>query len=812
MSHLWAFVVSLFLLHNAYLWLGQGLVPDTDILALLPENRQDPLLSAAFGRVVDASQQRVVVLVGAGDWPRASRAADSYLSMLRPHDQLVRIAESGNPLQQAGWLKVFQPHRSALMTAEAEASLKNQPATFWVDGALRQLHRPFSGPKLVAWQDDPFGLFGEWLQTRAQETPVRPRDGRLSAGDSRRQYVVLPLVLRQPAFAIETQLAVAPLLAQAQRAARKAVPGAEVITAGVVLHAAAASAQAQKEISTIGLGSLVGIMLLIGFTFRSVKPILWVLLSVAVGCLGAVSLSALVFERIHLLTLVFGTSLIGVAQDYGIYYLCYRCADDASDSRRLLRQLLPALALTLVTTLIGYMALALTPFPGLRQMAFFSVAGLVAAWLTVVCWFPALVRPAVLKPTRLMAVWAHSLNSWPRLRPGLPLFVLTLGMGAFIAAGLYNLKWRDDVRLLQNSPQRLINDQLKLNQLLDLPSPAQFYLVRGASPEAVLRAEEILRQKLDPLIERKLITGYQALSSWVPSAATQERRRALLDEKMLQPEGPLKLLATQLGEDENWVNGARARLLGSATPLTAELFLQSSAGEPLRHLWIGQVGAQHASVVALRGVAPTSLPVLRDTAAEIDGVQWVDKVGEISSLLGDYRRYMGYVVLASYFAVFVLLLPRYRGRSWRVLAPTALASGVTLAAFGVAGVSLQLFHMLALMLVLGIGVDYGIFFQEQPLRRDPAAWLATGISALSTLLSFGLLGLSKTPALRAFGLTLLMGITTVALIVPCFAVERGRGPGGFRNTSRKGAKPALSKAGGTQSSEDFSSPRRPSAA
>jgi predicted exporter len=135
---------------------------------------------------------------------------------------------------------------------------------------------------------------------------------------------------------------------------------------------------------------------------------------------------------------------------------------------------------------------------------------------------------------------------------------------------------------------------------------------------------------------------------------------------------------------------------------------------------------------------------------------------------------MGWVLLISYVAVYALLYPRYRQASWRVLAPTAMATMLTLALLGIAGQGLQLFHLLALMLLLGIGVDYGIFLQEElDSQRDGTAWLAVGISALSTLLSFGLLGLSKTPALRAFGLTMAMGIGAVALIVPCFRTANG---------------------------------------
>jgi len=152
-------------------------------------------------------------------------------------------------------------------------------------------------------------------------------------------------------------------------------------------------------------------------------------------------------------------------------------------------------------------------------------------------------------------------------------------------------------------------------------------------------------------------------------------------------------------------------------------------------------------------------------------VRWVDQVHEISSVLSRYRKYMSWVILLSYIAVYCLLYPRYRSSAWRVLAPTALASVATLALLGIAGHSLQLFHMLALMLILGIGVDYGIFFQESSTQTRQAAWLAVGLSALSTLLSFGLLGLSKTPALQAFGITMSIGIAAVWLIVPCLRYD-----------------------------------------
>ena len=766
----WALVVCFLLTHCTYLWLGKRVAPDTDILALLPVQERDPVLQKAFTRMVDSAQQRLIVLVGTGDWTQAVRAADAYLGVLAPHTALLQLDDRVADQTQRDGLALFQQHRLILLTPQDETALRSEPEKHWVEIALSKLYSPFAGLHLGAWRDDPFGLFGEWVQARGQETPVRPREGRLFVGDGQRQYVVMPFTLHVPAFSMAAQQAVIPLLEKARQAAHNAVPQVELVAAGVILYAAAAGAQASQEVSTIGFGSILGIIVLMWVTFRSLKPIALIMLSIGIGCLGALSVCWLLFERIHLLTLVFGASLIGAAQDYGTYFLCNRIAPDAQrfDSWQLLRRLLPALVLTLVTTVIGYMGLALTPFPGLRQMAVFSALGLIFAWLTVVFWFPLLARNGTLKSTRVVHWCAISLERWPLLRLHRSTFWAAGLFIAFAAFGLSRLGVQDDIRLLQNPPKQLIEDQIKLSKLLDAPTPAQFYLIRGTTSEIVLQREEMLKERLNPLIEKQVISGYQALSNWVPSSRVQAARRALIDQKLLNEEGPLAAVAAQIGEDGNWVVTTRTHLLAAASPLTPGDFLKTPASEPWRHLWLGRLDGGYGSIVALRGLTRASLPLLQHAAAGLDGVQWVDKVGEISSVLGRYRKYMAWVVLISYVAVYGLLYSRYRKTTWRVLAPTALASIATLALLGIAGQNLQLFHVLALMLLLGVGVDYGIFLHEHPSRRDATAWLAVGLSALSTLLSFGLLSLSKTPALQAFGLTMLIGTITVWLIVPCF--------------------------------------------
>jgi predicted exporter len=116
--------------------------------------------------------------------------------------------------------------------------------------------------------------------------------------------------------------------------------------------------------------------------------------------------------------------------------------------------------------------------------------------------------------------------------------------------------------------------------------------------------------------------------------------------------------------------------------------------------------------------------------------------------------------------VFVSLWVRYRRDAWRAMLPTVLAGLLSVALLGWLGEPLQLFNVLALLLLLGMGIDYGIFLLEH--RGDASAWLAVSVGAASTWLSFGLLALSATPALHAFGLTLLFGIGLVWLLSPLF--------------------------------------------
>ncbi|MGB3394464.1 MAG: MMPL family transporter [Stenotrophomonas sp.] len=737
------------------LWSEQSRI-DTDILALLPQDAHDRLLSDVTRRIADGSARQVAVLLGSADGDAAKRAQAAFT------EAMARDAEGGL-LRPAGsiegWFEqardFYAPYRDRLLTAEQRGQLQQAEPGTLAEQALAALYGPMGAPRLTDWRRDPLSLWPQWWQQQARGSGLQlGEDGLLEAEG--KHWAVLQFETRDSAFQLDGERHLDGLLERAGRAAKAIAPDLEILHAGVPLHAEAAAVQANREINTIGWGSLAAVLLLVWLAFRSLRPILLVAASLLIGCGVALAVTVLVFGKVHVLTLVFGASLVGVAEDYGIHWFASRQAEPAERRWKLLRHLLPGLCLALVTSALAYLALGLAPFPGLRQMALFSVVGLAGAFLTVIFWFPWL-DGGDIRQTRFSRWLGSTLERWPRLhgRRQVGLFV---GAALLLSAiGITRLHSDDDLRSLQSSPPALMEQQIRLSQLLGMPSPAQFYLVQGVDAAQLLQREEALTARLRALADDDRIGGYRALSDWLPSPARQQADAALTAK--IEP-GVLAAVSEVVGEP-------LPRPDFAAAPMTAAAFLASPASQPFRHLWVGAVGEQTISVVMVDDLSRAdALATLRSAAEGLDGVRWVDRTADFSQLLGHYRKLMSGLLLVGVMLVFGVLWLRYRQQAWRVLAPTLVAAALTLGLLGLFGQPLQLFNVLALLLLLGMGIDYGIFLIEH--RGDASAWLAVCVGAASTWLSFGLLGLSATPALRAFGLTLLFGIGLVWLISPLF--------------------------------------------
>src|SRR5690606_33494708 len=135
---------------------------------------------------------------------------------------------------------------------------------------------------------------------------VQLRDGLLMAEHGGRHYVLLQLTLPGDPFAIAVQERVLPALDEAAAVVAERFPDADVLDLGAARYASAGVEGARGEVATIGTGSLIGLVLLLGLVFRSASPLLAMVAVNAIGCVAAFTVCWWVFGRVHLLTLVFG--------------------------------------------------------------------------------------------------------------------------------------------------------------------------------------------------------------------------------------------------------------------------------------------------------------------------------------------------------------------------------------------------------------------------------------------------------------------------------------------------------------------------
>jgi predicted exporter len=730
---------------------------NADALALLPVAEQSADVARASKLLAEGVSRQVVVLVGAPEWDDARKAAQQWRASLEASGAPLTLQPGAAAADAV--LRFYEPWRDRLLTPAQRKDLQGTAPGALVQRSLALLHQPGASGRLADFAADPLGFWPQWLQARAGQSRARPRDGELWVGGEGMQWIVLGLEITGAPFSMSGNAVYQPAIEKALQAAQREVPQARMLAAGLPLHVEAAAGRASKEVNTIGWGSLAAVVLLAWLAFRRVAPLLLTALSLLVGVGTGLAVTGMVFGEVHLLTLVFGASLVGVAEDYGIHYFAARQGKPWARPRNLMQSLLPGLLLALVTSVLAYLALGLAPFPGLRQMAVFSAAGLTGAFLTAICWFPLLDRSTP-RDSRFSAFIRGSLAHWPRWRPTRVGWSLAAAALVVSVAGLFQLKASDDLRAWQASPASLQQAQLQVGRLLGTPSVAQFYIVRAHSAQGVLEREEALKARLDPIVGRGALAGYAAVSDWLPSIRQQEadaRLRTRVEAQVLAG------VNTALGE-------RLVRPASNLAPLTPEAWLASPAAPAARQLWLGQNDGEFMTVVMLHGLHDAALlPELAQAAAAEPGVRWVDRAAEVVSVLQRYRWAMTALLLAGHVLVFAALWSRFRRHAWRAWLPTAIASILAVAAQGLVGQPFQLAHILALLLLLGMGVDYGIFLLEHD--GDGAAWLAVVLGAASTWLAFGLLALSSTPALHAFGLTLMIGIALVWALSPCLRRE-----------------------------------------
>lgn len=745
-------------------WAGYRLISgtplETNLLALLPATERNPRAEAAVNALADSLGNRAIFLVGHADAARAHAAARRFAEELRVANTFRLVIDTAPRADVRLLTDLYGTYRFGLLNAADRAALAN-PA-FDADARLaRRLHQPIRTGIATDLGSDPYGLMQNWLGSLPlMQTRLMVEDGQLTVRDDKTTWVLIIAELPGSAFANDVQTATTRAVAAGENVLGRDWPDARLLRTGGVFYGAQARTSAEREMNFIGAGSLVGILFLLWLLFRSLRPMALGMLTVAIGIAFATAAVFAVYGSLHLITLVFGASLIGEAIDYSIQVFAAQLeAGKNWQPQVAIRRLLRPLAVALATSLIGYAALALMPFPALGQIALFAFAGLAAAWISVILLLPRLCTRPLARDAATATRWPRAfLEFWRRRITPLRAFVIA-GLVVLVAApGWLQLGADDDIHQLIALPPQLVGEEAQIRELAGFSGSNRFFLVEGGNSEETLQREEALTARL---VGASGLSGHLALSAFVPSAARQADNHRLIGQALLNPPERAAARLDEAGFRDDIAAAWLADAARAAPPMTLETWLASPLAGAWRHLALS--GGNATLVVPQGDNGSADFAAL---ARGLPGVTVVDKASSVTQLFRQYRQWGAAWLPAAALIVFLVLAWRYGPRNGAVvLLPTLLGTGLALATYGYFGLPLTLFGLMGLLLVLGVGVNYAIFIVEAG-DRAPAPFAGVLLSAATTLLSFGLLSFSSMPALKHFGLMLLIGIAASVLLAP----------------------------------------------
>ena len=514
---------------------------------------------------------------------------------------------------------------------------------------------------------------------------------------------------------------------------------------------------------TITASSLV--ILIILSVYRSFRLLILSMLPLLTAVVSAVAITSMLFGSLHGITFAFGITLLGITIDYPIHLFSHiRHKKDAMSS---LVTIWPTLRLGVITSSVGYFAMVMSDINGLAQIGCFAITGILAAAI-----FTRWVLPGL----------SDSVSGLQVIRQ--PMFQTVNFSPIFLVAGLLLLvlyvvvfppKWESDLAALSPIPQASVEYDKKIRSELGAPDVNHVIVFVAKSAEAALQSSELLLPHLEAYVRQGEISGFDLAARYIPSIKSQKQNQHLLpirDELEAAMADALVELPFRNGIFNRFFDDIdKAR---TATPVGLEELSDTGLGLRVAPLLFPR-GNDWIAVVTLAGVKyGHELERNLSGITGFDG-KYLNIKNEVEMLVSQFRTSALKRMALGLLLIIVLLGFSLRSlkRGVIVLMPIALAITFELMIFSIAGIQLSLFHLVSMLLVIGVGMDYSLFFN----RGDSGEmqWRthhAIGVCVTSTVVVFGILALSDLPVLKAIGQTVTLGVLASYLFARMFSSSR----------------------------------------
>lgn len=506
--------------------------------------------------------------------------------------------------------------------------------------------------------------------------------------------------------------------------------------------------------------------------FRSPRVLALGLMPLITGALCGIAAVSLAFGQVHGITLGFGATLIGEAVDYAIYL--FMQTEKTKGAAHTLSRIWPTLRLGVLTSIVGFSAMLLSGFPGLSQLGLFSMTGLIAAVLVTRYVLPGLMPRdfEVAERTTLTRFIVRMFRALARLR----WIIVAISIASIALLWRTDPLWSDQLASLSPVPMADQMTDERLRREVGASDVRHLVVVRGASLDDVLAKCERIETALSAGIAKGALASYDSPSRYLPSARSQRKRqqsipeRNIMESRLSSAVDGLPFRANAFAPFiDDLEKTRRAPTIDRAALDGTQIALKfDSLTLHRRDEWFGMMPLSGVTDIQAVADATQSLQdaniVLLDTKLESD------------QLYASYRHEAAWLSAAGAIAIGILLLASMRSikRLVAICFPLGAAVAVTLGALVLIGHTLSIFHLVGILLVVAVGSNYALFFDAAAVasvENDRIA-LSLALANLTTVLGFGLLGLSSVPVLAAIGAT--VGIGAFLSLIFAAALARVR--------------------------------------
>ena len=749
-------IILSFIAINALLTLtDDGFNISTELSDMVPSSDASAAQRLALEAARTTAEQSIILVLEAPDTSSLEQASSLV------HDELAAMSDRLLVQDAERILDLIATnlasYRFHLLSQADKDTLSAGNVESVLERAIGDLYSPGNGLNLLPLNQDPFNFFSRYVEAgigklgMASDIETSSEDD-LIASNKPVFREIINLQLRPPESKPSDQALIIGFFDHLDDVLGTRYPQVNTLRTGVLFYSAEAAADARGDINMISVGSIAGASLLMLLVFRSMRPLVTAGASIVVGVGFAFAVVHQLYGSIHVFTIVFGASLVGIVIDYSIHYYYHYAAGPVKGSDN--RQLHRALLVSLLSSIAGFSALLFSNVVILQTIAVFSICGITAAWLTVLALSPE-------SKTGIVKVRQHLINpiatvlckaGWffvDRVNERLALMALTLLFVGVVWFG----KGQDDPRRFVNLSADLLQQGAQIGKITNDLEPGRFFIIEADSEQQLFDRLGILYANVGNLVH--LVSVFD----WLPSPRDQTHNYNL-QLPLYQDAGLASSFFKATGiAPENFTALQTEYRQSSARTLTADHLFKLLDGQvPTMVLSTQKHDKQTVSLAAYVLMATGADPdKIRTRTSDIEGVTYIDTVVDSTAQLRNQRISSMWLLVLAYAVVGAIMWVLYRDRrAWVMTAVPAVSTVLTLGVLVLMGQPLTLFHTMSLFLILGLGMDYVVFLNEMTSDQR-VTQQAIVLSALTSMLSFGLLALSSVPVAQAFGLTVLIG-------------------------------------------------------